>query len=496
MASLVYLWCASFSFGQQYFTQKTVSFDQDNGGSPYNKAACDRDFGNCTGFVSHSPQTAVSNGQLKIKMPGNQEIKGLIKGTTLPLRNEYFSEMRFKFESGFDWGTKNDMKLPLGLGGGTLPTGGKCDRTNGWTARVTINGSSRKFAVYAYDFDRRTYENNKCYARTLRSEVVAQPNQWYTIRLYVKTNTTNQRNGIVRLWIDGKKVVEQTNILWSSNSKNVSKLLTHMFRGGAGEPPQRDTQVFIDYIKWWYPYQRTVVTDGNYGIQNKSTKRYLWYKNDALTSIPLVYENFLKYSSQRFTLTRLGVSDYAIKHTSTGHFLIVENGQLRVKALSAADLQSNMAYQWFLVKAGNGLVYIRHRPSTNLYLKETSPGQLGVGGGFRQDNSIWRLLETNVPGQPSARAATTGNSLLPTTSIFPNPARHQATVNLMGDGAQVAIQAFSATGQLVYAQSVHSPKGQHAITFNTQNWPAGLYWVSVKQQTHKQPVFMKLMVQH
>jgi hypothetical protein len=118
---------------------------------------------------------------------------------------------RVRFESGFDW--KKGGKLP-GLCGGKCNTG--CINVtgeDGWSARMMWQPGG-KVTQYMYYPDKQ----NGCGADLPWSAPVLTTGRWYEIINQVVLNTpvapggTGKHDGIMRAWLDGKLVLERTNI--------------------------------------------------------------------------------------------------------------------------------------------------------------------------------------------------------------------------------------------------------------------------------------------
>jgi len=226
------------------YSTRTVNFDGYSNGHTYTKSNFDSDFGNSDYYIVNN--ATISSGQLKIKLPANQENVGLKARVTLPEKMSYYAEMKFWVPSGFPFGTLNDLKLPLGFGGGTNPTGGTPDPYNGWSVRLFKN-TDGKLGLYAYH----AYQSSN-YGDKWMTDVTFNTNTWYTVQLWVKVNNSNTSNGELKLWINGVQKINKTGIRWSHNNKNINKYHADLFRGGAGDPPNSDAYFYIDYIKWWY----------------------------------------------------------------------------------------------------------------------------------------------------------------------------------------------------------------------------------------------------
>jgi hypothetical protein len=77
--------------------------------------------------------------------------------------------------------------------------------------------------------------------------------QWYTVKLYAKSNTGSNTNGYVRVTINGTTVLAQ-NIRWTTDdTKRLIKTLSfHTFRGGSTSNWQSTTDgyIYYDNLTW------------------------------------------------------------------------------------------------------------------------------------------------------------------------------------------------------------------------------------------------------
>jgi len=234
---------ASVAFAADY-SSRTVTFNGYSNNHTYTSANFVSDYGNTDYYVVN--QATISNGQLKLKLPANEENVGLKARITVPQKASYYAEIKFRVPSGFPFGNANDMKIPLGFGGGTNPVGGNPDPDNGWSVRLFKN-TDGKLGLYAYHANQSSIWGDKW-----MTDVTFQANTWYTARLWMKVNNSNTNNGEVKLWINGTQKINKTGIRWSNNNKNITKIHSDLFRGGAGDPPGSDAYFYIDEFKWWY----------------------------------------------------------------------------------------------------------------------------------------------------------------------------------------------------------------------------------------------------
>ena len=189
--------------------------------------------------------------------------------------NEAYLEYKLKFDDNFFWATGG--KLP-GLGGsteginsesvgrGTIPSGKRYDVSGkGFSARLmwrrNRTQTDRPYLIlYSYfakkqnNTNRRDNENGDAY----RLFTGLEDDKWYTIRQYIKLNTPGRDNGVVKMWIDGDLVMNnsQMNIRKTSNRNlKINALVMNTYRGGnrtdrVWQSPRTEYTFFDDFKVW------------------------------------------------------------------------------------------------------------------------------------------------------------------------------------------------------------------------------------------------------
>jgi hypothetical protein len=177
------------------------------------------------------------------------------------------------FEPGWDWGGDpyEGGKLGFGLGGGTMTSGGAVD-SEGFTARLMWRGNNDgtgRLVVYSYAADReRDYGED-----LILGEFVAPIGEWMDVALELNTNSsTTVRDGSVKVWIDGKLMLNEQGIGWQLAGKTpmVDSIIYSSFYGGndASWSPERTTYARVKDVCW------APVVDGYSGI-DPDNGRYL-----------------------------------------------------------------------------------------------------------------------------------------------------------------------------------------------------------------------------
>jgi hypothetical protein len=128
------------------------------------------------------------------------------------------------FEKGFDF--VKGGKLP-GLYGGNAPSGG-ADTSKGFSTRYMWRGGGAG-EVYAYVPDK-SGEYGESIGRGAWSFA---PGQWQRLEQEVVVNHLGQKDGVLRVWVDGKPVIDRNDMVYRVDGNVlVSGLMFSTFFGG------------------------------------------------------------------------------------------------------------------------------------------------------------------------------------------------------------------------------------------------------------------------
>ena len=87
------------------------------------------------------------------------------------------------------------------------------------------------------------------------SQVAISPNIWYKVTLYFKLNTDSHPNGLLKIWLNDKPIMDYTDIVFNTGSEANKPFTCLKFDpvwGGAGDPKPESTDYFyIDAVKIW-----------------------------------------------------------------------------------------------------------------------------------------------------------------------------------------------------------------------------------------------------
>lgn len=172
----------------------------------------------------HYPKDSI-NPSSKNKRPlgGAGFVAGLLPQETTRACLRY----RVRFEDGFEF--VRGGKLP-GLYGGDAPSGGeKVDGTDGFSMRLMWRRKGEG-EVYAY-----VANKHADYGASIgRGAWTFEPGRWMEIQQEIVLNDPDRADGIVRVWVDGKQVIEQSDLVYRTvDDGGIDGLMFSTFFGGS-----------------------------------------------------------------------------------------------------------------------------------------------------------------------------------------------------------------------------------------------------------------------
>jgi hypothetical protein len=179
---------------------------------------------------------------------GSRNSGGSLK-TSIPPRDEYDLEYQIRFGhangTGFDF--NKGGKLP-GLAGGRCNTGGVRPTGDGWSARYMWRREGA-LVIYLYHLDQKGD-----YGEDLPLDVKAQLGKWYKLRQYIRLNNDGKNDGILKIWVNGKLVLERNDIRYRLGSKALIDhfLFSHFWGGNDNTwaPGETSSIYFNDFRSW------------------------------------------------------------------------------------------------------------------------------------------------------------------------------------------------------------------------------------------------------
>jgi nitrous oxidase accessory protein NosD len=124
---------------------------------------------------------------------------------------------------------------------------------------ITQGISYAKHVNSGFDQDGRQ-EDNVYWIEDDGSDTTMVAGVWYSVRQRVKLNRPGQRDGVLQIWLDGRKVLDQRDIQFrnTSNLKIDRFFFSTFFGGGDDWRASKDEIVFFDDFRITVPQQRLV----------------------------------------------------------------------------------------------------------------------------------------------------------------------------------------------------------------------------------------------
>lgn len=224
-------------------------------GTNYGFAEANADFKNVV-FWGGGTRNQIVNGMLRTTLAKNTLAEGgNISRIDVADGSEYQVQFDMMFDQNFDfsWGGKVGFGFLVGNGytGGVPGTDG-----NGGSFRLMWyknTSAGRVFLKpYVYYKDQPgTYGND--FGKTFPATGSIQKGVWYTVKMYIKSNTGSNTDGRVRMTINGTTLIDQP-IRWTTNDVNrmVKHICFETFRGGGETYWQSSTDgdIYFDNVSW------------------------------------------------------------------------------------------------------------------------------------------------------------------------------------------------------------------------------------------------------
>lgn len=231
------------------YSSRSVNWDNRSTGT-YTRSMAEGDFGNVNTW--NDSRAYISSGTCRVTLLANalSGAGGLIANIDVSDGSEYQLQYNIKFHSAFDWSRGGKIGFGFLIGDGN--TG--CDRAddgNGGSARMMwYNDYSRVYFrpyVYYKDMPEQCGDN---FGKSYPSSGSISKSTWYTIKIYVKSNTGSSYNGQVKFFVNGTTVLSKTTgFRWTTNDAKrlVKSISFHTFRGGSDSYWQSGSQGYIYY---------------------------------------------------------------------------------------------------------------------------------------------------------------------------------------------------------------------------------------------------------
>ncbi|MEJ6403247.1 polysaccharide lyase [Yoonia sp. 2307UL14-13] len=233
-------------------------FDNHAVGNSYTRDLQEQDWdyrdgaGDTSEVATISDEHAVSGGQsLRVDYSSDERVKTASKWE-LPPEDEYFLSYWVRFDDDFSFNgvEKSGGKLP-GLGADEVPTGGD-DVTgeNGFSARYMWRYDGQA-ELYLYHMDKAgTFGDSVKFRYDNGDYAFFETGKWHNIVQRVKTNTDDNPDGEIDVWLDGEQVVDIDGVRLSDNGQMIDVFYLSTFYGGGGTNwlPPEDTSAHFDEV--------------------------------------------------------------------------------------------------------------------------------------------------------------------------------------------------------------------------------------------------------
>ncbi len=163
----------------------------------------------------------------------------------LPNADEYYLDYYMKFKEGFDFALGG--KLPGLTSGGEKFTGGiHPDNGEGWSARYMWTKGG-EMIVYFYHMD---MEHK--WGDAVKMNVFFTSGEWYRITQHIKLNSSDKFDGIMEVWVDGNKVINDDKVRYRlAPLGQIDSFYFSTFHGGNTDDwaPKNDSYAYFDDFK-------------------------------------------------------------------------------------------------------------------------------------------------------------------------------------------------------------------------------------------------------
>ena len=165
--------------------------------------------------------------------------------------DELFAQYKVKFPVGFNY--VQGGKLP-GVGGGSLPAGGKVADEHGFTVRVMWRGEERgkrgRIVQYVYYLDKDPdYKWGKDMQWNFDNKnLFFCPGKWHLLKTRVKMNNPGKKDGSIQSWLDGKLALDEKVRFRMGDEIGIDTFIFTTFFGGNTEEwaPKKNEHIFFD----------------------------------------------------------------------------------------------------------------------------------------------------------------------------------------------------------------------------------------------------------
>jgi hypothetical protein len=231
------------------YGNRTVDFNSWSSWTVYGSSQVTSDFGNVKTLQGGDRLKINANGELRFYHPsgkyGSANAGGIIK-SSITEKTDYTLEYRMKFDSNFPW--SKGGKIP-GLSGGAGYTGcSPATAGDGFSIRMMWRENGR-LIPYVYHTDM-TGNCGDTFGATIDT---LNRGQWYDIKYWVKLNTGSNKDGVLKIYVNGVLKFEKSNLRFRTDSSKIDTVHIANFPGGSDSTwaMQGDGYVYFDDFKWY-----------------------------------------------------------------------------------------------------------------------------------------------------------------------------------------------------------------------------------------------------
>lgn len=239
------------------YGDRTINFARADG--TYTLANANTDFGNIM-YGWQESRAYISSQRFRIKLLANQlgQSCGLVSDVDIADGSSYLLTFSVYFPPSFIWGWGGKMGFGFLIGDGNVGCDPATDG-NGGSARMMWQNTRSDgtgetfFRPYVYYRDMPGTCGNDFGVRWPASGSSLQKNTWYTIKIYVRSNTGSNTNGLIKYTINNNVILNRA-IRWTTNDTKrlINELAVSTFRGGSTDEWKvgSDTYVYFDNVTW------------------------------------------------------------------------------------------------------------------------------------------------------------------------------------------------------------------------------------------------------
>lgn len=208
-------------------------------------------------FNNNKNVKVLNNNTIKVKYKAHIADSGISKYFDLSeLCNSLILEYKIYFPYYFDF--VKGGKLP-GLYGGDIQTGCTgCEHSDKCFSARLMWRKKGLGEIYLYSPNQKyikvkKYDTNNCGLSLDRGFFSFYKNKWMNIKEEIKLNDLDNKNGIIKLWINNKLYIKNNNIEFKTKiTKNVAGLFFSTFYGGDTNnwAPKKDTFALFSDFKY------------------------------------------------------------------------------------------------------------------------------------------------------------------------------------------------------------------------------------------------------